>query len=135
MLSPKVFFNILIVSLVVWQVSKVIHVNTLHLRPEGLINACSIVLPLTVTFLWKCGPKIPSAHGSYRTVAFRGCKGVCTMLCQLSSLQMRQVCLFRYPFKQKWDWSLDKIFLWKSELFGISNLWRPSYSFGFNSCF
>lgn len=52
-------------------------------------------------------------HDTLKTqqiVVFSGCIGNFCMACGCLSLQMRQLCLFAYPFRLKWTSSLNTIF-------------------------
>ena len=70
------------------------------------------------SFWKKYGPMIPPDQNPHQTVTFSGCIWSWCISHGLVSSQIRQFCLFTYPFIQKWGSSLKMIYLAK---FGLTS--------------
>jgi len=77
-----------------------------------------MVMATSASFWKTYGPMIPPDQNSHQTVTFSGCIWSWCILRGLISSQIRQFCLFTYPFIQKWTSSLKMICLAK---FGLTS--------------
>jgi len=69
-----------------------------------------MVMATSASFWKKYGPMIPPDQNPHQTVTFSGCVWSWCISRELISSQIRQFCLFIYPFIQNWASSKDDFF-------------------------